>query len=80
VRLQPQHEQSGGLLLALCASIAVRVAKPITERIGERITEPLLFTIVDQSAATTSGNLSRSTTDVGFRRVVYGHRERLLRP
>jgi hypothetical protein len=80
VRLQQQHKQPDSLLLGLCASIGVRVAEPITERIGERATESLLFAIVKQSAATTPVNVSSSTTDFGFRRVVYGHRERLLRP
>jgi len=80
VRLQQQHEQSDGLLLSLCASIGVWVAEPITERVGERVTEPVFFSILEQSAAATSANVSSSTTDFGFRRVVYGHRERLLRP
>lgn len=80
MRHQQQHGQSDGLLLGLCASIGVWVAEPITERVGERVTEPLLFTIVEQSAATASVNVSSSTTDFGFRRVVYGHRKRLLRP
>ena len=76
MRLQQQHQQFDGLLLGFCASIGVRVAESITERVGE----PLLFTIAEQSAATTPVYVSSSTTDFGFRRVVYGHRERLLRP
>ena len=79
MRLQQQHEHSYGLLLGFCASIGGWVAESITERVGERVTEPLLFTIVEQSA-TTPVYVSSSTTDFGFRRVVYGHRERLLRP
>lgn len=80
MRLQQQHEQSDGFLLGFCASIGVWVAESITERVGERVAEPLLFTKVEQSAATTPVYVSSSTTDFGFRRVVYGHRERLLRP
>jgi hypothetical protein len=87
VRFQRRREQSDGLLLALRAGIAdVCVA----ERIGERVTEPVFFTLVEQSAATanisssssttTTTDVSGSATDVGFRRVVYGYRERLLRP
>ncbi len=80
MRLQQHREQSDGLLLSLCASIGVWVAEPTTERVGERVTEPVFFSIVEQSAAPASANLSSAATDFCFRCVVYGHRQRLLRP
>jgi hypothetical protein len=48
MRLQQQHEQSDGLLLGLCAGIA---GVWVTECVSKRVTEPVFFTIVEQSAA-----------------------------
>ena len=90
MRLQQQHGRYGGLFFALCASIREWVTQvtqrigewviePITERVGERVTEPAFFTIVEQSAVTAPADLSASTADFGFRRVVHGHRDRLQR-
>ncbi len=49
VRQQQQHEQSDGLILGLCAGIA---GVWVTKCISKRVTEPVFFTIVEQSAAT----------------------------
>jgi hypothetical protein len=81
VRLQQQHQQSDGLFLGFCAG--VWVAEPISERVGERVIVPVFFAIVEQPAAadvsSSAANVSSSAADVGFRRVVYGYCERLLR-
>jgi hypothetical protein len=44
------------------------------------VTLRAFFAIVEQSAATTPANVNSSAADFGFQRVMYGHRERLLRP
>jgi hypothetical protein len=49
VRRQQQHEQSDGLILGVRAGLA---AVWVTKCVSKRVTEPLLFTIVEQSAAT----------------------------
>jgi len=49
VRQQQQHEQSDGLILGLCAGIA---GVWVTECVSKRVTEPVFFTIIEQSAAT----------------------------
>ena len=48
MRQQQRREQPDGLILGLCAGIA---GVWITECISKRVTEPVFFTIVEQSAA-----------------------------